>query len=113
MEEKFNILNIICWIFVILSVVSFLILLVVCKYKQIHTNNYSSDVFIKGFFIETLILAVGLLLGFPKAIYDLIKSKKSVTTVKQKIFFFYRFINILIAFVGNILLLVFCLIKIM
>lgn len=113
MEKKFNILNIICWVLVILSIVSFFVLLVVCKYKQIHTNNYSSDFFVNGFFSLTLILSIGLLLGFPKTIYDIIKSKKNVITKKQKIFFFYRFINILIAFVGNILLLVFCLIKIM
>ena len=111
-EKKLSILNKICWILVIFSIVSFFVLLVICKYKQLHTSNYSSDVFVKGFFSLTLIISMGLMLGFPKTIYDLIKSKKSVTTIKQKIFFFYRLINILIAFVGSILLFVFCLIKI-
>lgn len=111
-EKIISILNKICWILVIFSIVSFFVLLVICKYKQLHTSNYSSDAFVKGFFSLTLIISMGLMLGFPETIYDLIKSKKLVTSIKQKVFFFYRLINILIASVGSILLFVFCLIKI-
>lgn len=104
--KKFVILNRIGWALVILSFVAFLGLALVCKYRQLHYNENTGDLFMKGFFSLTVLFSIGLLIGFPKTFCDVIEMVKTAKAKKSRAFAVYRLVNVGLAFLGALFLLV-------
>lgn len=104
--KKFVLLNRMGWALVILSFVAFLGLALVCKYRQVHYNENTGDLFVKGFFSLIALVALGLLIGFPKTFCDVIEMVKTAKTKKSRAFAVYRLVNIGFAFLVALFLLV-------
>lgn len=104
--RKFVLLNRIGWALVILSFVAFLGLALVCKYRQVHYNENTGDLFVKGFFSLGVFLSNGLLIGFPKTFCELVKKIKSAKAKKDRAFAVYRLVNVGFAFLVALFLLV-------
>ncbi|MBQ2354976.1 MAG: hypothetical protein II507_01320 [Treponema sp.] len=104
--RKFVLLNRIGWALVILSVVAFFGLALVCKYRQVHYNENTGGLFVKGFFSLGVLLSTGLLIGFPKTFCDVIEMVKTAKTKKSRAFAVYRLVNVGFAFLVALFLLV-------
>lgn len=103
--KKFVLLNRIGWALVILSFVAFLGLALVCKYRQVHYNENTGGLFVKGFFSLGVLLSTGLLIGFPKTFCELVEKIKSAKAKKDRAFAVYRLVKLGLAFLGVLLLL--------
>ena len=104
--RKFVLLNKIGWALVILSFVAFLGLALVCKYRQVHYNENTGDLFVKGFFSLGVLLSTGLLIGFPKTFCDVGGKLKAAQTKRTWLLSFIDLVCIGFSFLGAVSLLV-------
>ena len=104
--KKLVLLNRIGWALVILSFVAFLGLALVCKYRQVHYNENTGDLFRKGFFSLAALLSIGLLMGFPKTFCDVGGKLKAAQTKRTWLLSFIDLVCIGFSFLGAVSLLV-------
>lgn len=106
MNKSLKILNVIRWTIVICCPIAFFVVAIVCRYRQIHYNANTAELFTTGFLIIILCLGCGMCLGFPKDYIELSEEMKNAES-KDKFFWCRRKLcKVLMSNVGAIVLII-------
>ncbi len=97
-EKTASTLNKIGWTVFGCSIFGFFVHLVVCKYKQLHTNNYTSQFFVRGVFILFFCCFLGLMLTCPHSVCDLLAREKATSDESRKAYWRSKIFNIVLCF---------------